>query len=357
MKSAKKIRLGVIGAGGITKNRHLPNLKRISRVELVAVCNRSEASSSAVAKEWGFQRICKTPSEIIHAKDIDAVMIGTWPYMHCALSCAALKAGKHVFTQARMASNLSEARRMRDAARRHSHWVAMICPSPYALQQTLYIQKLLKNGFVGKIRLVQFQSLNAAFARSENPIHWRQQRHFNGLNTLSYGIIIERFLQWFGPIESVQVIGSIFTSKRKDASEKKWVRVTNPDQLQVIAQLRNHPGQLNLSFSGAIFHAPSDRVEIYGDRGTLVLNSNQLWGAKAGDKKLKILIPPKRMQSEWTVEADFIDAIRFGQRHHPKKKEPHFFPPDFDEGFRYMAVIEATMKAGKSHQRERISNE
>jgi predicted dehydrogenase len=47
------LRIAFIGAGGIVKQRHLPNLRNEEAIEFVAVCNRSEQSGRAVADEWG----------------------------------------------------------------------------------------------------------------------------------------------------------------------------------------------------------------------------------------------------------------------------------------------------------------
>ncbi len=349
------VRIGIIGAGDITRTRHLPGLKKIPGVRLVAVCNRSEASSRAVARDWEFERIARTAGEIFRARDIDAVMVGTWPYMHHTLSCAALKAGKHVFTQARMARNAAEARMMLRESRRHPRRVSMICPSPYGMKCALFVGKLLRDGFVGKIRLVQFHSLNAGLANPASPIHWRQQTRLNGVNTLSFGIIMERFLQWFGPVESVQAKGTIFTPVRRDARGKR-IAVTVPDQLQVVAQLRDHPGQLNLSFSGAVHHAPKDCVEIYGDRGTLVVDlaTDEVRGGRAGEKELRRMSIPKALCRNWTVEADFIEAIRAGGRNRLSKQRTAFFSPDFNEGMRYMLLTEATICAARTGKKIRV---
>ena len=358
MKPPQIVRIGVIGAGAITRSRHLPGFKKIPGVQLVAVCNRSKASSTRIAKEWGFERIARSPSEIIWASDLDAVVIGAWPYLHHTLSCATLNAGKHVFTQARMARNLAEAKQMLAAARRHPRQVAMICPSPYAMKSALFVQELLRKGFVGAIRLVEFHHLNSGFADPEKPIHWRQQRRLNGVNTLAFGIIIERFLQWFGPIQSVRAVENIFTPRRKD-EKGKWVRVDNADQLLVHARLRNHPGLMNLSFSGAVHHAPSDRVCIYGDRGTLVVDlaTDKVEGAMAGEKGLRELPVPRRLQRMWMVEADFIDAIRAGGRKRLSKERTRFFSPDFEEGVRYMAVTEAAIRSARTGRTEQIDQD
>ena len=350
-----QIRLGIIGAGGITKQRHLPGFKALPGVELMAVCNRSEASSSAVAKEWGFQRIAGSPGEILAAPDVDAVVIGTWPYLHHTLSIAALQAGKHVFTQARMARSLAEAKQMLREARKHPRLVSMICPSPYAMGCTLFVRKLLDEGFVGKVRLLRFHSLNAALASSSKPIFWRQQSKFNGVNTLSLGIILERLMQWVGPVTRVRADGVIFTPWRKDA-EGRRARVETFDQLQVLARLRDHPGQMELCFSGVVHHGPREEVAIYGDAGTLVvdLSNNTVRGARAGEKELRPMLVPSELARDWTVEADFVDAIRAGGRKNLPKERTAFFSPDFAEGVRYMAVTEAIIRAAKSGKGQRV---
>jgi predicted dehydrogenase len=49
--SSKKLRVGIVGAGGIVKQKHLPGLQALPNVEIVAVCNSHPDSAQAVAKE------------------------------------------------------------------------------------------------------------------------------------------------------------------------------------------------------------------------------------------------------------------------------------------------------------------
>ena len=107
--SDKPIRVGFVGAGANTRKHHLPKLKAQPGVELVAVANRSKESGDRVAREFGIGRVHDDWQEIVEASDIDAVCIGTWPYMHSVMSIAALERGKHVLCEARMAMNAQEA--------------------------------------------------------------------------------------------------------------------------------------------------------------------------------------------------------------------------------------------------------
>ena len=78
---ADKIRIGIIGAGGIFRTRHFPGLAQIDDAEVVAICNRSEESGGKIAAEFGLSPDLMTdPYALMARDDIDAVMIGTWPY-------------------------------------------------------------------------------------------------------------------------------------------------------------------------------------------------------------------------------------------------------------------------------------
>ena len=111
------VRIGIVGAGANTKLRHIPGFQKISDVEIVGVCNRSAESSQRIADEYKIPKTYDSWQQVVEDDNVDAVMIGTWPNMHCEITCAALEAGKHVLTEARMAMNLAEAQKMQAAAK------------------------------------------------------------------------------------------------------------------------------------------------------------------------------------------------------------------------------------------------
>ncbi|HZT83535.1 MAG TPA: Gfo/Idh/MocA family oxidoreductase, partial [Gemmataceae bacterium] len=98
----RPLRIGLIGAGANTRLRHIPGLRALPDVEIVAVVNRRPASTAAAAREYGIPRTFERWQDLVADRDIDALVIGTWPYLHCAITLAALEAGKHVLTEARM---------------------------------------------------------------------------------------------------------------------------------------------------------------------------------------------------------------------------------------------------------------
>ena len=114
--SNNKIKLGIIGAGANTKSKHIPEFQKIKDVEITAVANRSIESSQKVAEELNIPKAYKNWQELLASPEIDAICIGTWPYMHEILVTEALNEGKHVLTEARMSMDATQARNMLDAS-------------------------------------------------------------------------------------------------------------------------------------------------------------------------------------------------------------------------------------------------
>lgn len=113
--SNQTINVGVIGAGANTTSKHIPGLQAIDGVKVVAVCNRSRASGERVASQFNIPQVYESWAELINARKSTRSMIGTWPYMHCRLTLAALAADKHVMCEARTAMDAAS-HRMREAA-------------------------------------------------------------------------------------------------------------------------------------------------------------------------------------------------------------------------------------------------
>src|SRR5271165_4212248 len=162
--STKPLRIGLIGAGANTRLRHLPGLLALADVQLVAVCNRRPESTAAIASEFGIPGTYEHWQDLIADPNIDAIVIGTWPYLHCPITLAALQAGKHVLTEARLSMTAAEAHRMLEAARQHPQLVAQVVPSPYGLRGNDVIVDLMRLGYLGELREVQVFSMNAALA-------------------------------------------------------------------------------------------------------------------------------------------------------------------------------------------------
>src|SRR5438094_6793066 len=144
----KTLRVGLIGAGANMRSRHIPGLRAIDEVQIVAVCNRRPESTAAIAREQAIPHTYPHWEDMIADRDIDAVVIGTWPYLHCPITLAALAAGKHVLTEARLSMNAAEAQRMLAAARAHPNLVTQVVPSPFGLKGDALMRELIQADYL-----------------------------------------------------------------------------------------------------------------------------------------------------------------------------------------------------------------
>jgi predicted dehydrogenase len=156
MSVTNTIRIGIIGGGGIVKSRHIPGFLKLNNVSIVGICNRSLESSQKFAKEFNVEKVFSSPEELLKSKDIDAVLIGTWPYKHCEYTLRSLADGKHVFVQARMCMDLEEANKMLQASQENPKLATMICPSPFGFSADLTIRKLMQENYIGKLLTVKY---------------------------------------------------------------------------------------------------------------------------------------------------------------------------------------------------------
>jgi predicted dehydrogenase len=335
------VRIGIVGAGAITRSRHFPGFAAIPGVQVVAVCNKHRASSSAVAREFGIPRVFGAWEALVEDESVDAVVIGAWPYLHAPVTLAALGAGKHVLTQARMAMNAREAQHMLDRSREFPNLVAMVVPSPYGLTGDAFIRKLIADGFLGQMREVHVTGMTQDLADPESPLGWRQRARFSGFNMLTLGILHETALRWTSPPTRVIALASKLIPERPDPKTKGLAAVGTPDSVQVLTI--NEDGSRGIyRFSGVTWHGPGLIIEMYGSEGTIVYNltRDEILAARRGEPALRPMPVPDESRGGWQVEAEFIGAIR-GQN--------PVVHTDFATGVRYMQFTEAVARSSR-HQ-------
>ncbi len=328
-KNNHKLRIGIIGAGNIVRTRHLPALKKHPEVEIVAVSNLTyESAENFCSENLPEATPIKNWPDLVALPDIDVVWIGTPPYMHSAVTISALEAGKHVFCQARMSMDLAEAEEMLAASKRYPELVTMLCPPPFGLRADLLVKKILAENFIGRPHHVRLQSFTGNYLDPDAPAHWRQKIEISGLNTLTLGIYVEVLQRWIGDITGVFARGKIIDPIREG------YEVIVPDLLTVLCSFENGAEGV-LEFSGINALTSGDRLEIYGSAGALAYDftSDVLQAGKTGDRALHLVDIPQELEGEWRVEEDFLAAVKSKGR-----VRPH---PNFEDGLRYMRVVQA----------------
>ncbi|SFJ63137.1 Gfo/Idh/MocA family protein [Planctomicrobium piriforme] len=340
---AKSVRIGLVGAGGNTRLKHIPGLQAIDGVEIVGVANRSAESSAAVAAEFGIPKVYDNWQALVADPNIDAVVIGTWPNMHCEITCAALAAGKHVLCESRMSRNLAEAREMLAASKKQPGLVAQLVPSPYGLISGPAVHQLLKGHFVGDLREVIVIGANDQFWDYSQPLHWRQDAEISGKNVLMLGILQETLMRWAPQPVQVFAQTELFEPTRPLPEESRFAEATVPDSVQILAELQSG-ARVIYHFSGVILFGPGVQIHFYGSRGTVkvhfVNGEERVYAGRGEDQELKEIEIPAEERGQWQVEADFIAAIR---------GEKKVTLTDFATGVQYMEFLEAVARSAEEN--------
>jgi predicted dehydrogenase len=110
-----KLKIGVVGCGGIANQKHFPAMKQNSDLcEIVAFCDIIRERAEKGAKEYGVPgaRVYEDYHELMADPEVEVVHVLTPNVAHCPITVAAFEAGKHVYCEKPMAHNTSDAEKM-----------------------------------------------------------------------------------------------------------------------------------------------------------------------------------------------------------------------------------------------------
>ena len=330
------IRVGIVGAGHNTRLKHIPQLRQVANVEIVSVCNTSRQSSERVAADLHISKIYDHWQALVEADDTDAILIGTWPYLHGDITLAALAADKHVLCEARMAADVEQARQMLKAAQAKPHLVTQLVPSPMTLEFDETIKKLIREGFLGEVLVIELRA-EGSFIDPTEQMHWRHNYALSGYNTMSLGIWYEAIMRWVGTAGKVTAMSKTFVRERTNAHGEKC-QVKIPDHLDVIADMVCG-AQMHMQISAVTGFSDGPKVYLFGSEGTLCLAGTTLLGGRRPDKALARISIDPALRGRWRVEAEFINAIR--GREQVKLTT-------FEDGVKYMEFTAAVVRSAQT---------
>ena len=155
-----KVKIGIIGCGGIANGKHLPAHKHNPDSEMVAFCDIIVERAEKAAKEYGIPgaKVYKDYKELLKDKTIDAVLVLTPNISHSFISVDAMKAGKHVMCEKPMAINSKEAKKMLDAAKKYKRILTIGYQSRYT-PQAIFLKKECEKGTFGDIYYAKAQAI------------------------------------------------------------------------------------------------------------------------------------------------------------------------------------------------------
>lgn len=255
----KKLRVGLVGTGGMGKV-HFANYQYLpDDYEVAAVCDNSPAAVK-LADEWGLP-LFSTIAEMLSAVDVDVVDICTPTFLHHDMVMESLSRKKTTITEKPIALSLKDAREMLDEADRQGVrlYVAQV------LQFTKEVEALrdaVRNGTFGRPLDAYFERLSACPRWAADG--WLFDVNKSGL--LPYDLHIhdlDVIVSLFGKPESFS-----FTSCR--GSDKNY-----PEQFRI----NYNYGELHVGAEAAWFNADipwTARWRVYFENGMMINDGSTL---------------------------------------------------------------------------------
>ena len=174
---SKKLRIGILGAGGISQLVHIPILKKHKYADLVAIADLEYEKVASVAEKFKIPDFYSDPDELFRRDDIDAVHINTPTNSHLALALAALSAGKHVLVEKPIARRAEEAVRMVEAAKQANRKL-MVAMNLRFRADSMILHDFVEGGELGKVKIVRAGWLKRKATWSRNP--WLANNRISG---------------------------------------------------------------------------------------------------------------------------------------------------------------------------------
>lgn len=294
------IGVGVIGTG-FGEKIHIPGLQAHHRTEVVAVYHRDRQKAEAIAAAQSIPHACQTVEEIVSLPEVQAVSLSTPPFLHYDMAKTVLQAGKHLLLEKPTALTAQEAKQLYTLAIQQGAIATMDFEFRYVPEWQRFAE-LLAEGYVGQKRFIKIDWLVSGRSDPSRPWNWYARKDQGGGALGAIGSHVFDYVSWlFGPVQRLCGRLSTTIATRPDPITGEPRPVDADDTCILMLELED--GTLcQVSLSAVTYQGRGHWIEVYGDRGTLVLGSShqkdyvhgfQLWASQAGAPLTEVAIPER----------------------------------------------------------------
>lgn len=333
-----QIGVAIVGTG-FGQKVHIPGFQAHPRTQIVAVYHRDFEKATAIAQAHNIPHACTTLEDLVALQEIQAVSVSTPPFLHYDMAKTVLEAGKHLLLEKPTALSVAEARQLRDLAVQQTVVTTMNFEFRFVPAWQRFAE-LLAEGYVGEKRLVKIDWLVSSRADASRPWNWYAQKEQGGGTLGAIGSHAFDYIAWlFGEVEQLCARLHVSVPKRPDPQSGLLKPVDADDVGMIMLELADGtPCQVCLS--AATYQGRGHWVEVYGDRGTLILGSDhqkdyvhgfRLWGSQQGEPLAELEIPQRlafpqvfadgRIAPFVRVVDQFVQSIDRGESLSPSLQE------------------------------------
>ncbi|HYK74499.1 MAG TPA: Gfo/Idh/MocA family oxidoreductase [Pseudoneobacillus sp.] len=208
----QKLRMGVIGVGGIAQGRHIPTFLKLSdQVTIEAISDVNEATAKTVAEKFNISKVYSDYRDMF--QEVDAVTICTPNKFHAEITIAALEAGIHVLCEKPMAMTPEECQAMIDAADKSGKVLAIAYHYRF-MKDSRAAKKVILEDEIGKPIVARAKALRRRKVPGWGVFTNKELQ--GGGSLIDYGChFLDLSLWLLGNPEVVEVMGSTYNHLSK----------------------------------------------------------------------------------------------------------------------------------------------
>jgi len=346
--------VAVIGTG-FGQKIHIPGLQAHHRTRVVAVQHRNLAKAQQVAAAHQIPHACATVEEVVALTEVQAVSISTPPFLHYDQAKIVLQAGKHLLLEKPTTLAVEEARVLHGLAQQMGVVTALDFEFRF-VPAWMRLAELLSEGYVGQKRLIKIDWLVSGRADPNRPWNWYARKEQGGGALGALGSHTFDYIAWlFGPVQRLSARLSTSIPMRPDPATGTPQPVTADDTAMIALELRDGtPVQVTLS--AATYQGRGHWVEVYGDRGTLILGSDnqtdyvhgfKLWAAPAGEMLTEVEIPDRLQFPKTYPDGRLAPFIRVVDQWVQGIHEGRSLTPSLAEGIASQLLMDLTHQSNE----------
>jgi predicted dehydrogenase len=194
--TSDRLRVGIVGGGGITQVAHLPVLKKLKSIEVRAICDTDLPKARALADRFGVKDAVDDIEDLLRTDGLDAVVICSPNHLHESHILAALSANMHVLVEKPLTMSAASTQRIIRAAEKRQR-IVMVGMNHRYRPDVQIVRSFVQSGELGRIESVRGSW--HVFRPSRNQLGWRQRRdQAGGGAMLDLGLSILDLGLWLG---------------------------------------------------------------------------------------------------------------------------------------------------------------
>ena len=334
---------------------------------LKVICGRDEAKVSQVANRFAWAEYSTSWEDVVTRQDIDIVDICSPGDTHLPIALAAAEAKKIIFCEKPLANTLAEAEQML-AAVQANNCLHMICHNYRRAPAVAFARELITSGLIGTINHYRGTYLQDWLVDPTFPRVWRLEKARAGSGALgdllSHSIDLSRHL--VGEIREVSALLKTFTGERAIPGSDQTQPVEVDDAVLSLVRFNNGAiGSIEAS-RFATGRKNQNRFEINGSSGSVVFNLERMnelelyldEGSQSGFRTIQVTGKKHPYMEGWWppghiigYEHTFTHTVLDLLRAIDEQRLPS---PNFEDGVRNQAVMDAVERAANSRKWESV---